>query len=261
MRAVPPRGPRGGRAGRAACGADLMISARSRPAVCDHAADQGPGPGDHAEPGPLRPARAVADHRADRLRTARRPRIGLVHRDVKPSNILVAKDDFAYLIDFGIARAAGESGLTSTGAAIGTMGLHVPRAVQHRAGRPPLRHLRAGLRALRMPDRPAALPGDSARTAMAGHLTGAAAAPLAHPTRGAPAIGCRDRHGHGQKPRQTLSHHHGAGRPPATRPPRRHTHRPVSTSPPQAPSTATTPCWPPPGPRPCCHHRHPYRRR
>ena len=36
-------------------------------------------------------------------------RIGLVHRDVKPSNILVAENDFAYLIDFGIARAAGES--------------------------------------------------------------------------------------------------------------------------------------------------------
>ena len=33
-------------------------------------------------------------------------RIGLVHRDVKPSNILVGEDDFAYLIDFGIARAA-----------------------------------------------------------------------------------------------------------------------------------------------------------
>lgn len=35
--------------------------------------------------------------------------IGLVHRDVKPSNILVGKDDFSYLIDFGNARAAGES--------------------------------------------------------------------------------------------------------------------------------------------------------
>ena len=39
--------------------------------------------------------------------------IGLVHRDVKPSNILITEDDFAYLIDFGIARAAGETVLTS----------------------------------------------------------------------------------------------------------------------------------------------------
>ena len=31
---------------------------------------------------------------------------GLVHRDVKPSNILLDDNDFAYLIDFGIARTA-----------------------------------------------------------------------------------------------------------------------------------------------------------
>ncbi|WP_156746743.1 serine/threonine-protein kinase, partial [Mycobacterium sp. E2733] len=70
--------------------------------------------------GPLEPARAIAiiDQIASALNAAHR--IGLIHRDVKPSNILVAEDDFAYLIDFGIARAAGETGLTSTGAAIGT---------------------------------------------------------------------------------------------------------------------------------------------
>jgi serine/threonine-protein kinase len=49
-----------------------------------------------------------------------------VHRDVKPSNILVAANDFAYLIDFGIARAAGETGLTSTGSTIGTWAYMAP---------------------------------------------------------------------------------------------------------------------------------------
>jgi serine/threonine protein kinase len=55
--------------------------------------------------GPLEPARAVGiiDQIASALHAAHR--IGLVHRDVKPSNILIAEDDFAYLIDFGIARA------------------------------------------------------------------------------------------------------------------------------------------------------------
>jgi serine/threonine protein kinase len=53
-------------------------------------------------------------------------RAGLVHRDIKPSNILVGDEDFAYLIDFGIARAAGEVGLTSTGTTIGTWAYMAP---------------------------------------------------------------------------------------------------------------------------------------
>ncbi|HEX7825883.1 MAG TPA: serine/threonine-protein kinase, partial [Mycobacterium sp.] len=62
--------------------------------------------------GPLPPERAVhiIEQIASALHTAHRA--GLVHRDVKPSNILLADNDFAYLIDFGIARAADDTGLT-----------------------------------------------------------------------------------------------------------------------------------------------------
>lgn len=76
--------------------------------------------------GPLDPNRAVAiiEQVAAALHAAHA--IGLVHRDIKPSNILLDRDDFVYLIDFGIARAAGETGLTSTGATIGTWSYMAP---------------------------------------------------------------------------------------------------------------------------------------
>ncbi|WP_329412574.1 protein kinase [Nocardia vinacea] len=45
---------------------------------------------------------------------------GLVHRDVKPANILVTEADFAYLVDFGIAHIEGDSAVTQAGTAIGS---------------------------------------------------------------------------------------------------------------------------------------------
>jgi serine/threonine protein kinase len=70
--------------------------------------------------GPLEPDRAVriVEQVARALYAAHEA--GLVHRDVKPSNILLDKDDYAYLIGFGIARTAGETGLTGTSSVIGS---------------------------------------------------------------------------------------------------------------------------------------------
>lgn len=75
---------------------------------------------------PLEPRRAVAiiEQIAEALHSAHK--VGLVHRDVKPSNILVDENDFAYLIDFGIARAANDTRLTSASSAIGTWAYMAP---------------------------------------------------------------------------------------------------------------------------------------
>src|SRR6185312_15507467 len=76
--------------------------------------------------GPLVPSRAVmiVEQVAKALQAAHN--VGLVHRDVKPSNILVAEYDFAYLIDFGIARGVEQTGLTRTGSMIGTWAYMAP---------------------------------------------------------------------------------------------------------------------------------------
>ncbi len=58
---------------------------------------------------------------------------GLVHRDVKPANILLTGDDFAYLADFGLANAATDTRLTNTGTTIGTMAYLAPERFTHLA--------------------------------------------------------------------------------------------------------------------------------
>lgn len=51
---------------------------------------------------------------------------GLLHRDVKPSNMLVSARGFVYLIDFGIARGTADSSLTNVGTTVGTMAYMAP---------------------------------------------------------------------------------------------------------------------------------------
>lgn len=76
--------------------------------------------------GPLAPARAVAiiSQVAAALDAAHAE--GLIHRDVKPQNILVTPADFVYLVDFGIAQTMSDPRLTTVGSQIGTLNYMAP---------------------------------------------------------------------------------------------------------------------------------------
>lgn len=83
-----------------------------------------------AADGPFSPGGAVACVAQIAAALDAAHRAGLVHRDVKPSNILITADDFAYLIDFGIARGSDDPGLTTEGAAIGTFAYMAPERLE-----------------------------------------------------------------------------------------------------------------------------------
>ena len=64
--------------------------------------------------------------------------MGVIHRDVKPSNLVVDRDDNLWITDFGLAQIQGEHGLTMTGDLLGTLRYMSPE--QGMAQRIPVDH-------------------------------------------------------------------------------------------------------------------------
>ena len=86
--------------------------------------------------GPLAPSRAVAIVSQIGAALDAAHAEGLIHRDIKPQNIIVTSTDFAYLVDFGIAEAVGDTHLTMAGMQIGTMTYMAPERFGDRATTP-----------------------------------------------------------------------------------------------------------------------------
>ena len=85
---------------------------------------------------PLDPVRAldIIAQAADGLSAAHRA--GLVHRDVKPGNILITSGGLVKVTDFGIAHAAGQVPVTGPGLVMGTTQYMAPERISGKQGTP-----------------------------------------------------------------------------------------------------------------------------
>ena len=83
-----------------------------------------------AESGPLSPRRAAEMARQLLSALSVAHAAGVMHRDVKPSNVLLSSDDRAVLTDFGIATFADDPKLTQTGMVMGSPGFTAPERIR-----------------------------------------------------------------------------------------------------------------------------------
>jgi len=85
---------------------------------------------DRLEEGPLPLALAADVARQVALGLAKAHRQGIVHRDVKPANLMITTDGVVKILDFGIAKLAGAVAITRTGVAVGTPAYMAPEQIR-----------------------------------------------------------------------------------------------------------------------------------
>ena len=105
------------------------------------------------ERGPMPPHAVVAVLRPVLGGLAAAHRAGLVHRDVKPENVLISDGGDVKLADFGLVRAVAQAGITSTSVILGTAAYLSPEQVSTGAASPAQRRLLHGRPDLRIAHR------------------------------------------------------------------------------------------------------------
>jgi hypothetical protein len=105
----------------------IVMELVEAPTLADLIREQGPlAPGRVAELGGQLAAVLEAAHRA-----------GIVHRDVKPGNVMVAEDGGVKLADFGVAFVQGDAHLTATGLVLGSPAYMAPEQASGQPSGPP----------------------------------------------------------------------------------------------------------------------------
>jgi len=87
-------------------------------------------------PLPVDEAIDIASQAAEGL--AKAHEAGMVHRDIKPANIMITRDGVVKIVDFGLAKLAGQTKVTKTGTTVGTVAYMSPeqatgKEIDHRS--------------------------------------------------------------------------------------------------------------------------------